>query len=124
MTAQAADASTQAICPAQAAKYTIGSYGTVEWLANPNTACGYPGDSYRICDNTADGVGLGIERYSVDIFGKTTYLDSSSTAGHNSPYCTGFDSYNVAEGTLIKLVAYTVKGGAWSSTGYSINVQA
>ena len=120
-TAHAVDVTPQAACISGAKKYDVGTLGYVEWLQDPNTLCGYPGDSFRICDDNADGWGIQVDRYLTGLT-DDTYLDSRSTAGHAAGYCTGWDSYNLNEGTSVKLVAYGVKSGHFADTEYTFYV--
>ncbi|MGH8877421.1 MAG: hypothetical protein ACRD0P_08790 [Stackebrandtia sp.] len=79
--------------------------GKVVFNADPGG--GGPGDAIRACDSGGDGWGV------------TAYLDykggdgadrTISTAGHNSPICTGWGEGNIKEGTKVSLWACLVKG--------------
>ncbi|WP_327180322.1 hypothetical protein OG599_34615 (plasmid) [Streptomyces sp. NBC_01335] len=118
-TAHAEDATTQAACPTQPTTYYVSDFGYVQWAQNP--ICGTPGDAMRVCDTKADGMGLLVQRYKLS-GGVRYYLDTVSTAGHNSPYCSPWLSNNLPEGTAVLLVPSTSKGGVVTITPYSYNV--
>lgn len=79
--------------------------------------CGYPGDSFHVCDDTADG--YGVEAYEYET-GQIVATGFATTRGHSSPYCSAWSSYNLPELTIVDLKGYAVKGdtikGPWTHT--------
>jgi hypothetical protein len=86
--------------------------GYAQWNADPYN--GIPGDAIRACDTTADG--WGIEAW-LDINRDGTIDRIASTRGHNAPYCTGWASGDIAEGTPVSIWAVTVKGTSTKEKG-------
>lgn len=81
----------------------FGGYG--QW--NPNPSGSIPGDSIKACDTAADGWGI------------ETWLDSNrdgtidriaTTRGHDSPYCSAWESGNLPENTYVDVYVVQVKG--------------
>ncbi|MEV7229840.1 hypothetical protein AB0M79_22920 [Polymorphospora sp. NPDC051019] len=76
---------------------------------NSDPLGGIPGDAIRACDRHADGWGVEMQ---MDINpGASFQVDRiATTQGHNSPYCSGWQSGNIAENTLVALRVCMVKG--------------
>ncbi|MEU0433039.1 hypothetical protein [Streptomyces sp. NPDC006290] len=88
--------------------YEGGGYGV--WMQDP----GYdelddpaPGDAIKACDIKADGWGIEVK---LDINRDGSYERTISTRGHASPYCSGWDSGNIAENTPIRMKVTKVNG--------------
>ena len=88
----------------------IGGYG--QWSDDPVGST--PGDAIKACDTVADG--WGIETW-LD-YNRDGYVDRiASTRGHNSPYCSGWVTGNLAEGIPVDIAVIQVKGdqtGEWA----------
>ncbi|MEU2334892.1 hypothetical protein ABZ608_15100 [Streptomyces sp. NPDC013172] len=89
--------------------YEGGGYGVWNYDPGPDPI-GYgdaPGDSIAACDIAADGWGIEVR---LDI-GRDGDIDRTvSTRGHNSPYCSGYATGNIAEGTPVRVWVVKVSG--------------
>ncbi|MFD9288077.1 hypothetical protein ACFWBV_07155 [Streptomyces sp. NPDC060030] len=79
-------------------------YGHAEWNADPSGST--PGDSLRVCDTKADGYGVKARVFNSNY----DTVRTASTAGTNAPYCTGWKSGDLPEGTRYQIITYRVKG--------------
>ena len=75
----------------------LNNVATVDWSQDPNTC--YPnGDSFRICDQRADGWGV------------TAYLNgtprTATTNGHPAGYCSGWSTGNLTEDKQYSIDVY------------------
>jgi hypothetical protein len=92
---------------ASAADISLGAYGGGGfgyWKQDPGPdPIGYgdaPGDSIAACDQSSDGYGIEVR---LDV-GRDGDIDrTTSTLGHYAPYCTGWASGNLPEGTPIRM---------------------
>lgn len=75
--------------------------GVLDWNQNPN-ACYSKGDSFRFCDEAADGWGV-----KAVLVG---WNRSTTTQGHSSPYCPGWSNGDLPEGQSYNIDTYLVKG--------------
>jgi hypothetical protein len=75
-----------------------------------------PGDAILACDEYADGLGVEMR---MDINpGSSWQTDRvASTRGHNSPYCDGWKTGDIAEGTRIGVKVCLVSGSVEYCTG-------
>ncbi|MFE9202044.1 hypothetical protein [Micromonospora sp. NPDC007230] len=90
--------------------YTSGNNTLVGWgqfQADPEG--GLPGDAIMACDELADGWGIEMR---MDINPTSPWQTDrvASTRGHNSPWCTGFQTGDIAEDTLVGLRMCIVQG--------------
>ncbi|PWK86877.1 hypothetical protein C8D88_10438 [Lentzea atacamensis] len=83
--------------------------GTGTFKADPSGSI--PGDSIQACDWYADGWGIETQ---LDINpGSNWDTDRSiNTRGHSSPYCSGWDSGNIAENTPVAIRVCLVRSGS------------
>jgi hypothetical protein len=79
--------------------WTSGGYGL--WQADP--ASGDPGDSFKACDTTGDGWAISV---AINYDGVARQDD---TRGHNSGYCTPWNSGDIPEGTSVNILVEQVK---------------
>ncbi|NJP44055.1 hypothetical protein [Actinacidiphila epipremni] len=107
-TVNASAATPKAVAPAASGILTVPIYngstwlGDFEWSANPNGS--NPGDAFRVRDTVADGVGLRAELL-------TNPVRVATTAGHNSPYTSPWNTGNLTEGSKWTVYVYSTKGG-------------
>jgi hypothetical protein len=94
--------------PASAAEniHIMGGYGV--WSADPSGS--NPGDAIKACDTAADGWGIRVTLYTAGSSRTVT------TQGHASPYCTGWGTGNLAEGTVVQIRVQQVKTGSAGNT--------
>ena len=94
--------------------YTPGGVyaGYGQWNSDP--ADGIPGDAINACDTVADG--WGVETW-LDINRDGVIDRVASTRGENAPYCSGWRSGNITEGTPIDIFVCAVKGDSGSCRG-------
>ncbi|SCK54060.1 hypothetical protein YW7DRAFT_04945 [Streptomyces sp. AmelKG-E11A] len=83
------------------------SNGAGKAIFNADPSGSKPGDAIRACDDAADG--WGIKTY-MDIGSNGSVNRTVSTQGHNSPYCTGWATGNLEEGTSVTWWGCMVKG--------------
>ncbi|MEO3924514.1 hypothetical protein ABGB07_11730 [Micromonosporaceae bacterium B7E4] len=109
--------------PAQAAVISVDVhngagkvYFNQDPTSDPQNPVQIPGDAIRACDNKADGWGIIAELRWTDTDGRDRAV---STAGHDSPYCTGWKGGDLTEGRDVWLRGCMVKGDAVSNcTGW------
>ncbi|MGC4940353.1 hypothetical protein [Kribbella sp. DT2] len=93
---------------ANAASFSYGAYeggGWGNWQQDPDGDI--PGDAISACDVTADGWGIEV-RLDIDRDGD---IDRRiSTRGHHSPYCSGWASGDLREGTPVRVYVVKVNG--------------
>lgn len=90
--------------------------GDGEFRADPD-AYGAPGDALGACDDRADGLGVEI-RMDIGSSSGVQQIDRlASTRGHNSPYCTGWVTGNIAENTPVAVKVCLVQGDLEYCTG-------
>nr|WP_239092317.1 hypothetical protein [Streptomyces sp. SID14478] len=99
---------------ASAASFSWGAYeggGAGYWQQDPGAdPIGYgdaPGDSIAACDLSADGWGIEVK---LDVNRDGDIDRKVSTRGHSSPYCSGWASGNLTEGTPVRVWVTKVKG--------------
>ncbi|MEU2774164.1 hypothetical protein ABZ646_14790 [Streptomyces sp. NPDC007162] len=89
--------------------YEGGGYGVWNYDPGPDPI-GYgdaPGDAIAACDTAADGWGIEVR---LDI-GRDGDIDRTvSTRGNNSPYCSGYATGNIPEGTPVRVWVVKVSG--------------
>jgi hypothetical protein len=76
--------------------------GKFQWSDDPNGS--NPGDSMRVTDSYADGEGI-----EADLI--TDPARIATTAGHNSPYTSPWNTGNLPEGGEYSVYLYLVAGG-------------
>ncbi|MDX2704299.1 hypothetical protein PV350_15695 [Streptomyces sp. PA03-6a] len=99
---------------ASAASFSWGAYeggGYGYWMQDPGPdPIGWddaPGDSIAACDTIADGWGIEVR---LDVNRDGDIDRKVSTRGQHSPYCSGWASGNLPEGTPIRMWVVKVKG--------------
>ena len=102
MAASPAQASSNLILSVTSCTY-CGEIGYAHFNADPNN---YPGDALRACDLEADG--WGVIAWMHDPNGPL--LRTATTQGHNSPYCTGWQTGNLPEEKHVIITICAVHG--------------
>lgn len=103
-----------------AVEYLYGYGGHAEWQADPED--GDPGDSFKACDDSADGWGVWV---TLDYEGSHR---EATTQGHPMGYCTPWVSGNIPEGTTVTIWVWEIQSNGDGTVdlrnGYSFERKA
>lgn len=83
--------------------WTSGGYGL--WSADPSS--GDPGDAIKACDTSSDGWAIQVTLN----WGDATHTRTIDTRGHQSGYCTGWATGDIAESETVDITVQQVKLG-------------